>query len=276
VNHTRRITYIFLCAVPALAIILAAPRALRAPGVHQAIGGALFAAVVIAAWTLGARSIRGDGERERTLALAGGLLIVPFALISLLWTGLGPPWVATPAENVMRYYVLLVSSIAVSCGFVVLKAALNAAGENMYSSLGVAAALLGGATYVVWLCLLVGAHVAEVRDGQVPSAFASLSEVLEILLDAACLLTYLATAAFAASFGRTRWLERGPTRVYIAANLIALLCLVLRALSLPTGSAPSTPWYTQPGFVAGIPAIPYIMPFLLGVVLLRRAGDKQP
>ena len=95
-----------------------------------------------------------------------------------------------------------------------------------------------------------------------------------ILLDVACLLTYLATAAFAASFGRIRWLGRGATRAYVAANLIALLCLVLRGMSFPDPAALSTPWYTRPGFVAGIPAIPFIMPFLLGVVLLRRAGDE--
>ena len=31
----------------------------------------------------------------------------------------------------------------------------------------------------------------------------------------------------------------------------------------------------RPGFVAGIPAVPWIMPFLLGVVVLRRAGDER-
>jgi hypothetical protein len=32
--------------------------------------------------------------------------------------------------------------------------------------------------------------------------------------------------------------------------------------------------YTSPGFVVGIPAVPFIMPFLFGVVLLRRAGEE--
>jgi hypothetical protein len=34
------------------------------------------------------------------------------------------------------------------------------------------------------------------------------------------------------------------------------------------------PWYTIPGFILSIPALPLIMPSLLGVVLLRRAGDE--
>ena len=275
-DHTaRRVSYVFLCMVPVLAIIVAAVRALRVPGVYQAIGGLLFAAIVIAAWILGARAIRAGAEGDQRLALAGGFLIAPFALVSLLWVGLGPPWIATPAENVMRYLVLLVSSIAVSGGFVVLKDTLSEAGERCYSTLGFAATMLAGAAYLIWMSFLLGAHVVKVRDGQVPPAIVSLNDVLDILLDVACVLTYLATAAFAASFGRIRWLGRGATRAYVAANLIALLCLVMRGMSFPDPAALSTPWYTRPGFVAGIPAIPFIMPFLLGVVLLRRAGDKQ-
>jgi hypothetical protein len=30
----------------------------------------------------------------------------------------------------------------------------------------------------------------------------------------------------------------------------------------------------SPGFIVGIPAVPFIIPFLFGVVLLRRAGDQ--
>ena len=273
---SRRLSYVFLCMVAVLAIIVGAPRALRVPGVYHAIGGVLFAAIVIAARLLGARAIRAGAEGEQRLALAGVFLIVPFALVSLLWVGLGPPWVATPAENVMRYLVLLVSSIAVAGGFVVLKESLSDAGERCYSTLGFAATMLAGPAYLTWTSFALGVYVVKVRDGQVPPAINSLSDEFDILLFVACVLTYLATAAFAASFGRTTWLGRGATRAYVTANLIALLCLVMRGMSFPDPAALSTPWYTRPGFVAGIPAIPFIMPFLLGVVLLRRAGDKQP
>ena len=272
-STSRRVSYIFLCTVPVLAIAFAAIRALRVPGVYQGIGCALFAAIVMAAWILGARAIRGSAETAQRLALAGGLLIVPFALVALFWVGLGPPWGSTPAENVMRYQVLLVSSIAVSCGFVVLKGPLGDAGERCYSALGFALAMLAGAAYLVWMSFVLGTHVVQVSTGQVAPAIVALNDVFDILLDVACALTYLATAAFAASFGRTRWLGRGATRAYVAANLVALLFLVMRGMSFPDPGTLSTPWYTQPGFVAGIPAIPFIMPFLLGVVLLRRAGE---
>jgi hypothetical protein len=151
--------------IPLLAIIVAAPRALRVPGYCQAIGGVLFAAIVIAAWLLGAQAIRAGTEGEKRLALGGGFLIVPFALISLLWVGLGPPWGSTRTENVMRYLVLLVGAIAVSGGFVVLKEALSEAGERCYSTLGFAATMPAGAAYLIWISFVLGAHLVKVRDG---------------------------------------------------------------------------------------------------------------
>lgn len=55
-NRTaRRISYIFLCTLPFIDLAVAGVRALRIPGVHQAVGAFLFAAIVIAAWVLGDR-----------------------------------------------------------------------------------------------------------------------------------------------------------------------------------------------------------------------------
>jgi hypothetical protein len=107
-NSVRRVSYVFLCIVPFLSIVVAGVRALRVPGVYQAVGIAYFAAIAIAAWTLSAGAIRADAQNRRLLGLAGMLLVTPFALVALLWVGLGPPWVATAAENQMRYLVLIV------------------------------------------------------------------------------------------------------------------------------------------------------------------------
>jgi len=117
----QRLSYLFLCATPFLVTIVAAVRALRVPGVYQAIGGVLFAAISIAAWTLGARAIRADAQGRRQLGLAGALLVAPFAVVALLWVGLSTPWEATAAENQMRYLVLIGMAFAVAVGFVVLQ-----------------------------------------------------------------------------------------------------------------------------------------------------------
>ena len=102
-----------------------------------------------------------------------------------------------------------------------------------------------------------------------------LGDVFGVLEFVACLLTYLATAAFATSLAQSRRLGRGAARAYVTASLILLLLVVMRGVSDPEVSAHTAPWYTRPGVIAGIPAIPWIMPCLLGVALLRRAGDEQ-
>ena len=275
-RFARRLSYLFLCATPFLVIGVAAVRALRIPGVYQGVGAVLFVAIASAAWTLGARAIRADAQSRRQLSIAGALLIAPFAFVALLWVGLGPPWVATAAENRMRYLVLTAMAIAIAGGFVMLREALSEAGERTYSTLGFAATMLAGPLYLVWLTFAIGAYVAKVRDGQVPPSIVSLNDVLDILLFFAGAMTYLATAAFAASLGRARWLGRGATSRIRDRELRRVAVPRDRSLHFRIqGRSPSrgTP---VPGFVAGIPAVPFIMPFLLGVVLLRRAGDKHP
>jgi hypothetical protein len=269
----RRFNNAFLNLMPFLAIALAAPQALRIPGVYQAIGGAACLAMVISAWSLGAHLIRGGSEAKQLQALAGALLMVPFALIVLFWVGLGPPWETTPAENRMRYLVLLGDSIAVTAGFTILWVSLQESGERFYSALGFSANLLAGTAYLVWLAFMVGLYLVRVQAGQTAPAVTAMAEVHDVTLSVACLLTYLTTAVFAASLGRARWLGIASSRAFVFIAFVALLLVGARGLTFPDPTAGTVPWYVQPGFIAGIPAVPWIMPHLLGVVLLRRAGS---
>jgi hypothetical protein len=274
-NTVRRVSYVFLCIVPFLSFVVGGVRALRVPGVYQALGVAYFAAIAIAAWTLSTGAIRADVQGRRLLGLAGTLLITPFALLALLWVGLGPPSQANAAENQMRYLVLIVMATAIAGGFVVLREALNEAGERFYATLGFAAIMLSGPLYLIWNTFEFGAAFGKEHAAEVPAAIVSLGDVFDLLLFVAGFLTYLATLAFAASLGRVQWLGCRATRAFMIVTGVALLFLVIRGLQFPDPRALSTPWYTSPGFVVGIPAVPFIMPFLFGVVLLRRAGEEQ-
>jgi hypothetical protein len=272
-NTVRRVSYVFLCIVPFLSFVVAGVRAFRVPGVYQAAGVVYFAAIAIAAWTLSAGAIRADVQGRRLLGLAGTLLVIPFALVALLWVGVGGPWQANAAENQMRYLVLIVMATAIASGFVVLREALSEAGERFYATLGFAAIMLGGPLYLVWNIFAFAAFFGKEHTGEVPTAIVSLRDMMDLLLFVAGFLTYLATMAFAASLGRVQWLGRGATCAFMIVSFVALLFLVIRGVQYPDGRA--TPWYTSPGFIVGIPAVPFIMPFLFGVVLLRRAGEEQ-
>src|SRR5262245_13893784 len=272
-NTARRISYIFLCAFPFLGLILAAVRALRIPGVYQVIGGAVFAAVAVAAWILGAR-LMGSAGVGRRLSLAGVLLIAPWAIISLLWVGIGAPFQATNPENHMRYLVLLTNTVLVAGGFIGLKEVLHDAGERFYSTIGFAAGVTAGAAYLVCISMSLAGTVAPLskNDG---AFIAWLEQFYSALEFVACVSTYTATAAFAASLGQARWLGRGAGLAYVIASMVLVLLLVMRGVTFPELSDDSAPWYVRPGFIAGIPAIPWIMPCLLGVVVLRRAGEPR-
>lgn len=273
-NTVRRVSYVFLCIVPFLSFVVVGVRAFRVPGIYQAVGLAYFAAIAIAAWTLSAGAIRADVQGRRLLGLAGTLLVTPFALVALLWVGLGGPWQATAAENQMRYLVLIVMASAIAGGFVVLREALSEAGERFYATVGFAAIMLSGPLYLIWNTFAFGVFFAKEHAGEVPQALHSLGDTFDLLLFVAAFLTYFATAAFAASLGRVQLLGRRATRVFIIVSSVALVFLMIRGIQYSDGRA--TPWYTSPGFIVGIPAVPFIMPFLFGVVLLRRAGEEQP
>ena len=271
-QRIRRISYFFLCVFP-FVFALCGARPLRITGVYQAIGGVLFTAVAIAAWSVGARVIL-DAAGSRKLALAGALFILPWAIISLLWVGIGPPFQATLPENYMRYLVLVSDSIMVTSAFVVLKDALYEVGERFYATIGFAANVAAGTTYLVCLNMSL-AHIAVAMGGDKTPPPVILGMLYSTLEFFACLMTYVTTGVFAVAMGRARLLGRGAARAYMIACGVFVLLLVMRGLEFPEISANTAPWYTRPGVIAGIPAVPWIMPCLLGAVLLRRAGDAQ-
>ena len=271
----RRLSYQLLCATPFIAFGAAAARPLRIPGMYHVLGGVLFAAISIAAWTLGWRGVRANVQSRRQLALAGTLLLAPFAMVALFWVGIGGPWAATAAENQMRYLVLIAMVLAATGGFVVLKEALRQASERFHSTLGLAAVMLACSLYLVWDAFVFGSYFAQEHGGPTPSTIDSLRPFRDLVLSLAGALTYVATAAFAASLARTQWMGRKASLAYIMVSFIALFFIVIKVLEHPDPEGTSQPWYTIPGFILNIPALPLIMPALLGVVLLRRAGDEQ-
>ena len=267
---SRRFCYWFLIVILIVAIVIGAIHPLRVSPFYQIIGVIQFAAMAFAAWALGARAITSASREPRLLALAGIFLITPFALLALLWVGLGPPWEATPPENQMRYLVLAAMTIAIVFGFMVLREGL---GESDKNSVGFAAIVLAGPLYLIFDAVGFGVATARLHGEGIPQTFHDLNAVIDLNLFFAGALTYLAAAAFAVSLGQARWIGRGAARAFTIISFVALLLLVIRGLHFPDPKVLSAPWYTNPGFIVGIPAVPFIIPFLFGVVLLRRAGE---
>jgi len=50
----------------------------------------------------------------------------------------------------------------------------------------------------------------------------------------------------------------------------------MRGIEYPEISGQTAPWWTHPGVIVRIAAIPWLMPGLLAAILLRRAGRAEP
>ena len=175
----------------------------------------------------------------------------------------------------MRYLTLILMAILAAGGFIMLREALSEAGERLYSTLGFGAIIMAGPIYIVWDTFMFAGYFTLEHGGEIAPAIVSLRPFHDLLLSVAAALTYFATAAIACSLARIDWLGRKASLAYIIVNIIALVFIVIKIAEHPDPAAADQAWYTIPGFILGIPALPLIMPSLLGVVLLRRAGDEE-
>ena len=155
-----------------------------------------------------------------------------------------------------------------------LREALTEAGERFYSTLGFAAAILAGPIWVVWDTFAFAQYFTLEHGGEIAPALVSLGPFLNLLLWVAVALTYFAAAAYTVSLARAGLLGRKGSLAYAVLNIVALSLVVIAIADHPSASD-SISWYIIPGFILSVPALPLIMPALLGAVLLRRAGNEE-
>lgn len=231
------------------------------------MGGAALA-LILPAW-------RSGDEHRRAVAIAGVLLILPWALLTLM-PGYGPPFTATLAMNHVRFVILFISTAFLGAGLLVLKEPLahGDAGDRLLAPLGQASGLLAVGCQLVWAAIVIGWTMSAARDLATYRSLdgTPLANASDVLLFFAGLMTYIATAFYALSFMRRGWLSRGAASVMTIIAAIAVVGLVTRGLQYPDLSER---WYTMPGMIVGIPAIPWVMVYVLGVVALVRAARGQ-
>jgi hypothetical protein len=259
---------VFLRALPFVALALGGPRPLHDLPGHELIGIAVFAVALACLWWVGAAAIARDGPAARVLVLAGALLLAPSMLIALLWVGLGAPFQATALENQHRYIVLMVNALLAGAGFLVLRDVLRERGERFFSSALLAAAIPASGLYLVCVAITLAQATMALQGDRTPFP-PILSHLYDALEFFACALTYVCTALAAAAMGRAGLLGRMAVRVFVVLCLVILVLLVLHGIEYPEISGRAAPWYTQPGVIVRIPAIPWLMPALMGAMLLK-------
>jgi hypothetical protein len=229
----------------------------------------------VASWILGLHVINTKPEKTH-LAAGAFFLIVPWILVSMFF-GLGPPpetaigWVATATEQQVRYSMLTVAGIFIALGFTLLKEKLKDEGEKYYSLLGFVAIIIAIPLFILdmlfWGFSLTESFKILVSTNieKLPEWFKPLRALFEMISVVEVALTYLAITFFAVSMNQVGWLSRTSTKAYIFISLLAFVLIVLSAF-LPEP-------FISAGFAVSIPAIPFLMPYFIGVNLLRRTGD---
>lgn len=231
--------------------------------------------MIIAAWIVGARFIGSQDADKKQLVVVSLFMIVPWIFISI-FAGFGPPpwtpkeWVATATMQQVRYGILTVSGILITFGFALLRERLKNAGENFYSLLGFTALLMAIPLFLFDMTYY-GSYLNESFRIFSTSSLPKTSEwhALGKLDFTICLievgLTYLATAAFAVSLKTTGLFNPTACTIYILLSLVGFI------LNLTPPSFPEP--FATAGFVVSVPAVPLIIPYLMGVNLLRLAGN---
>ena len=273
----RNASRIYLLLVPLLVIIFGFALGKISYTLYLPIWIGNVFLMITAAWVLGLHTIK-DKTKKKHLAFGAFSLIAPFILVSMFF-GLGPPpdsafeWVETATEQQIRYSMLVLAGIFIVLGFAMLREKLKNNGENFYSLLGFIAIIIAIPLYIINMLywgfsltelfkLMIASDTKNIPDWHKP--FRSLFGMISVVEVA---LTYLAIAAFSVSMNLVGWISKPSSKIYIIISLIAFIMIVLSAFF-------KEPFVTV-GFIVSIPAIPFLMPYFMGIHLLRKIGNQS-
>lgn len=274
-----------------IALFLAVPvgRLRDLAGTEALLAGyAAFVALTAAAvWRIGATKTDSGRAREHPAFLPGVLLAAgPLALV-LGASVTGEPTAALPGDYLLNTTAILLGTVILVAGFIALFARLWDRGEKILPALGLAGMLLGAALFVAnlvfrYAVVASGAagSQAEVEDrAWVANEYLrglegepSWMEFMLVWMDmtqlAFVLLAYLSAAAFGAALARAGWLGKVGGGVFVASNLALAMAVVVGIFVAGYGSAIAA-WTV---FVLTIPFMAFIMPYFVGVALIKPGG----
>ena len=276
-SAARRVSQLFLWAAPFLSTILIL--VYRAGGLKlYAMGGAALVLLMAGAvWILAACSMTNLANNRGVLLLPGVLLVAIVASTAVTVTTGPPPasnavWVATLTEQHARYVGLLVAGLLAFGGFGLLTVRLREAGEQVFSVLGFSAITIATGLFVLFAlgALTIYDLVAQQGiAGNTPAWASPLLRVISSWLKLYAVLSYLATSLYAMAMGKVGLLGKFGRAAFSSLGAMAALLALIAIISTNT-----TGTLTHGLFVFLIPAVPLMLPYFLGVNLVRLAGDS--
>jgi len=273
---SKSISYIYLLLVPIVTFVLAFAIGHVSYKFYLPIWLLNVSLMIMACWSLGLHVIRLKNEEESKLARTAFFLVVPWILISM-FAGIGPPphtsaeWTATAKEQQVRYFMLVICGVFAAFGFVGLRDMLKRKGENFYSLLSLAAIQIVLPLFIINM-LFWGFYITElfkihtiVNKTDFPEWFLPTYQLFVLIAITEAALTYFATFLIVLALRKLNWLSKTSSSFYILFSLLAFVLIILAAFF---------PAIFQVGAALAVPAFPLVMPYLIGVNLLRQVGNK--
>ena len=272
----KSISYIYLCSIPVLTLILAFQLDHISYKLYVPIWLLNFCLMAVATWVLGANAIKSPEKEKRYLAYGAGLLILPICFLSILF-GMGAPpdsiqkWVDTATEQKVRFDILLADGIFIALGLSILRLVLQEKGEKLYTQLGYTAIVIAIPLFFVntsfWHSFAIQSYKIKIANGAPNKPlewFTPAALQIWIITIGQVLLTYFSVAMFARSLRQVRIFRRIPAVIYIVFSAIAIVSILLFPLYPGATAFSGFPYYP---FM--IPAVPMMLSYYMGVNLLK-------
>lgn len=283
-NRAEKIAFYYLASVPFLTIAIGfgighSPARVYIPVwmVHTCVVLLLLRRInggnAGAAGYSGRVGYSGGGGRW---SLPGYLLVFPWVLFSI-FAGFGPPpstaqaWVGSMGEQETRYLILVAGGICAGTGFCLLKELTATTAGARYSTIAMALVSISIPLFIInmlyWGFFLSASFQSFVSRGAAskPDWYIAVRELFYWVDSVQLSLFYMATALFAVAFKAAGFFKRLPSNIYIVICFIAMLCSLLP----PGVPAP----FDTIAYITAVPAIGFIMPYLMGLNLIRASKD---
>ncbi|NVM62346.1 hypothetical protein FHW88_000622 [Mucilaginibacter sp. SG538B] len=270
----QKLSLVYLCLVPLVVMAIAFGVGHISYKTYLPVWIVNACFMITAVWNLGARNFSSDNRETKHQVVTALMLFMPWLFFSI-FAGMGPPpatlqgWVNSAAEQQIRYTILIAGGILFALGSALLKVKLQAAGENLYSVMASAAINLAVPLFIInmafWGYYFTDAFRVFIKLGGTkrPDLHGPIKSLFYVISIAEVLLMYLGTVFFAVSLKVTGLFNPVACRYYIIFGLIGMVLVLLPSYwPEPFGTA---------GFLVAIPAIPFIMPYLIGIHLLKHA-----
>lgn len=266
----------FLWSAPLLSPILMFAYRTGGLKLFAAGGIVLFVAMSAAVWILGGDAWRGLANDRHGFLLPGVLLVASLAIPAVTVTTGPPPtssaeWVATLTEQHVRYVGLLIAGLASWAGFGMLSASLREAGEHVFSRLALSAVAISSVVFTLFVLSTLTVYDLVAREhssGNHPDWVRPFGIMIASWLYLYAVLSYTATSFYAIALSKVGLLGKLGRTGFAGVSAIAA---VLAVVAIRTANSTGT--LTHGFFVLLIPAVPLILPYFLGVAMIRRAGD---